>query len=290
MNVIKRKLKKYILLLLVCIFFSSCKEKTVIENELDSLKINLKNFIAIDTIFYKSKKVKSLRLYKEKSEYVNVNFYESGKKKSIGSVKDSQCHKEYIDWYENGKIKWLRQYDLGNQIGKNIEYLENGNLKQQFDNENNETIEYWKNGKPKFQFVENVSSSYHYFNGNFLEKYTNKLKDECDVEYFNENRTLIFKGHYIKKTLFKDNLKYNGTIICHFNNGKIALYQNVVNGIPNGKFYSCYGNGNLKYESEVENGKEIYYKAYYENGKVNFIRDGIKNTFTSWDENGKLIE
>lgn len=284
-------MKKHILLLLlISLTFSSCKEKTTIENELDLLGINSKNYNNIDTIFYKSKKVKSLRFYKEIEEYVDINFYESGKKKSIGNVKNGQCHNEYIDWYENGKQKWVRNYNLGNQIGKNIEYLENGNLKQQFDNEKNETIEYWKNGQPKFQFIENVSSSYHYFNGNFFEKYTDKSKDECDVEYFNENKKLVFKGHYKKDILFKDNLKYNGKIICFFNNGKISLYQNVINGIPDGKFYSSYGNGNLKYESVIENGKEIYYKSYYESGKVNFIRDGIKNAFTQWDENGKNIK
>ncbi|QYS90528.1 hypothetical protein JJC04_10660 [Flavobacterium covae] len=123
-----------------------------------------------------------------------------------------------------------------------------------------------------------------------MEKYINKLKDEYDVEYFNENGKLVFNGYYKKDVLFKDNIKYNGKIICFFNNGKTSIYQNVVNGIPNGKFFSSYGNGNLKYVSEVNKGKEIYYKAFYENGKTYFIRDGIKKTFTQWDENGKLMQ
>lgn len=282
--------KHFLLLFLISLIFSSCKEKTIIENELDLLGINSKIYDNIDTIFYKSKKVKSLRFYKDKEEYVDVIFYESGKKKSIQNVKNSQCHKEYIDWYENGKQKWIRKYELGIQIGKNTEYFENGNIKKEYDNDNKGSSEYWENGKPKFKSIENVSASYHYFNGKFLEKYINKSKDEYDVEYFNESGKLIFKGFYKNDVLFKNNLKYNGKIICFFNTGKISLYQNVVNGIPNGKFYSYYGNGNLKYESEAENGKEIYYKSYYENGKIYFIRDGIKNTFTQWDENGNLIK
>lgn len=37
--------------------------------------------------------------------------------------------------------------------------------------------------------------------------------------------------------------------------------------------------------------KEEHKVEYYsENGKPSFIRDGIKNTFTNWDENGKRIE
>ncbi|MBF7091266.1 hypothetical protein IUY40_06915 [Flavobacterium sp. ALJ2] len=282
--------KNILLIFFVTISFTSCEKKTVIDREIESLEIKPTNFSSADTIFYATNKIKSLRFIVTKTEYVNLSFYESGKKKSIGSVKNNQCHDKYIDWYENGKLKWTREYNYGNQIGKNIEYQKNGNLKQQFDNKKNETTECWENGKTKVKFIENVSSSYHYFNGNFMEKYTNKLKDEYDVEYFNENGKLVFEGRYEKNILFKENLKYNGKIICYFSNGKISLFQNIVNGIPNGKFYSSYGNGNLKYESEVKNRREIYYKSYYENGKVNFIRDGIKNKFTQWDENGNLIK
>jgi len=284
-------LKKHILLSFIfCLLISSCKNKTVIENELDSLGIKTEDYNKIDTTFYENKKVKSLRFYKAKTEYLDVNFYETGKRKSIGNVKDNQCHNEYIDWYENGKQKWIRNYNLGNQIGKNISYFENGNLKQVYDNDTKESTDYWENGKAKFKFIEKVSQSYHYYNGNFFEKYSKKLKDEYDVEYFNENGEMVFSGLYKGNILYKDNIKHNGKIICYFNNGKFSLYQNVVNGIPNGKFFSSYGNGNLKYESEVINGKEIYFKSYYENGKVNFIRDGIKNTFTQWDENGEIIK
>ncbi len=285
------KFKNYILLFLVIyLSFASCKKKTSIERELDLLDIKTAEYIKIDTVFYKSKKIKSLRFYKEKGEYVNVSFYESERKKTIGYVKNNQCHNEYTDWYENGKIKWTRKYNLGNQIGKNIQFREDGTMEQSYDNDSDESIVYWENGEINFKFKPNESSSYHYLNGNYIEKYTNKLKDEYEVEYFNENGKLVFKGLYKKKILFKENLKYSGEIICYFNNGKTSLYQNVVNGIPNGKFYSSYGNGKLKYESEVINGKEIYYKAYHKNGKLDFIRDGVNNKFTQWDENGKIIE
>lgn len=268
----------------------SCKNKTVIENELDSLGIKTENYNKIDTTFYENKKVKSLRFYEKKTEYVDVNFYESGKRKSIGNVKDNQCDNEYIDWYENGKQKWIRSYKLGNQIGKNKSYFENGNLKQEYDNETKESTDYWENEKAKFKFIEKVSQSYHYYKGNYFEKYRNKLKDEYDVDYFNESGKIVFSGLYKKNILYKNNEKYNGKIICYFNNGKVSLSQNVVNGIPDGKFFSSYGNGNLKYESEVNYGKETYYKAFYENGKIHFIRDGIKNTFAEYDKNGKLIK
>lgn len=286
-------MKKYILLsVLVCLLFSCGKKKTTIENELSAIGINKANYNVIDTFFYKSKKIKTLRFFKEKSDYIMVGFYESGKKKSIANIKNSnQCYDKFIDWYESGKPKWVRQYDNhGKQIGKNINFRENGTFEQEYDNDTKESTDYWLNGKPKFKYIENVSQSYHYDNGNLMEKYTQKIKGESYVEYFNENGDLVFSGLYKKRILFKDNLRYNGKIICYFNNGKISHFENIVNGIPNGKFYAYYGNGNLKYESEVKNDEEIYYKAYYENGKVNLIRDRIKNTFTQWDEKGKLIE
>ncbi|MFH7017539.1 hypothetical protein [Flavobacterium sp. FlaQc-47] len=264
----------------------------MIENELSAIEINKENYNVVDTILYERKKIKTLRFHKAKSDYIMVGFYESGKKKSIANIKNStQFYDKAIDWYENGKPKWIRKYDRnGTQIEKNISFRENGSIEHEYDNDTKESTDYWLNGKPKFKYIENVSQSYHYFNGNFMEKYTQKIKDEYYVEYFNENSDLVFSGLYKKKILFKDNARYNGKIICYFNNGKISHFENLINGIPNGKSFAYYGNENLKYEREVKNQEEIFYKAYYENGKVDFIRDQVKNTFTKWDEKGKLIE
>ena len=284
-------MKKIILLsFLTSLLLCSCKKKTIIENELDSLEISVKNFNSVDTAFYENKKIKSLRFYKIKNEYTDVFFYESGKKKSIGQTKNSQCNNKYIDWYENGKLKWTREYDNGNQIGKSIEYQQNGNLKQTNDNDKKEITEYWENGNPKLKFKNGGFQYSYYSNGNFLDKYDQIKKGETLVKFFNENGTNVFSGTYKSKFLYKDYIKYNGKIICNFENGKISHYEEVINGMTDGKFYGSYGNGILEYEGECKNGKEIFYKCYYENGKVNFIRDGINKTFTSWDENGKLIK
>tara|TARA_R110000850_G_scaffold18580_4_gene57019 strand:+ start:157481 stop:158335 length:855 start_codon:yes stop_codon:yes gene_type:complete len=284
-------LKKYILLsLLISLIFSSCKKKTIIEKELDSLGVKKENYNRIDTTFYENKKIKSLRFYKVKTEYVDINFYESGNKKSIGKVKDNQCHEEYIDWYENGKQKWIRKYNIGEQIGKSLNFYENGNLEKEYDNDTKEMTDYWLNGKTKFKFIEKISQSFHYNNGNYMEKFIHRGKDEYDCEYFNENGKLIFSGNYKKQALFKDNLKFNGEIICYFNNGKISIFQNIINGNVEGKFYNSYGNGNLKGVGLIENGKQLYFKSYHENGIVSFIRDSKNNTFTEWDEKGNLIK
>lgn len=253
--------------LLICILIFSCTKKSIIEEELDSLNLFSKNFNSVDTIFYKNKKIKTLRFYKSNSNYINVNFYESGKKQSIGEVKNSQCHNEYIDWYENGERKWVRNYDLGNQIGKNIEFRENGKIEKQFDNDKNESTDYWENGNPKFKFIENVLQYYYYSNGNLMEQYDKVNSEESFVKYLSENGEIIFSGYYKGRVLFKNNEKFNGTITCYFNNGKISHFEKVVNGIPDGKFYSYYGNGILKFEGEIENKKMIYYKSFSSDGK-----------------------
>lgn len=279
------------ILIIFFVFFTltSCNKKTIIDKEIESLEIKPTNFTSIDTVFYKSNKIKSLRLITTSREYINISFYESGKKKSIGCVKNSQCHEKYIDWYENGKLKWTREYNYGNQIGKSIEYEKNGDLKQQFDNDNKESTTYWQNGKPKLKFIENDLHCYFYYNGSLMEKYDRINKNEYFVKYYNENGEIKFSGNYKFNILYKDNKKYSGKIICYFNNKKISLYQENINGIPAGKFYTYYGNRILKFESEVKNGKELYFKYYYENGKIDFIRNGIKNTFTKWDEKGNLV-
>lgn len=282
-------LKKIILSFLVILLISSCSKKTVIETELDALGIKPEEFGSIDTTFYKSKNIESLRFYKIKTEYVEVFFYESGKKKSIYQVKGNQCEGKYVDWFENGKEKWVRQYKNGIQIGKNIVYQENGFPEKEVDNEKKEYKNYYANGKLKETFSENFHF-YCYLNGQFIEKYIKTGKDEFDVQYLSENGNVDFSGEIKSNILYKNNRRFNGKIICKFKNGKISHYEDVVNGIPNGKYYMYYGNGVLKFDAENADGKEVIYKYYYPNGKVNFIRDGKAKTFTEWDENGKLIE
>jgi antitoxin component YwqK of YwqJK toxin-antitoxin module len=282
-------LKKIILASFALILFYSCSKKSTIETGLEELGINHKEFNSTDTTFYKNKKIQSLRFFKKKTEYTEVFFYESGKKKSIYRVKENQCDGKYIDWFENGKEKWVRQYINGNQIGTSVTFRENGSLEKQFDNNTNEMTDCWGNGKTKFKFIENKLQYYYYFNGNLFEKY-DFGKDKYNAEYFNENGKTVFSGMYKKYILYKDNTKYNGKIICYFNNGKISHYEEFVNGMPNGKCYGCYGNGILKFDNVFENGKEIVSKQYYENGKIHLIRDKQNKKFTEWDKNSKLIK
>ena len=73
---------------------------------------------------------KGKALIKNDNEYVDIQFYKSGKKQSIIPVKNNQCHGKCFDWYENGKIKWLRENVSGNQVGKSINYNSDGILEK----------------------------------------------------------------------------------------------------------------------------------------------------------------
>ena len=104
-------------------------------------------------------------------------------------------------------------------------------LKQANDNDKKEITEYWENGNPKLKFKNGGFQYSYYSNGNFLDKYDQIKKGETLVKFFNENGTNVFSGTYKSKFLYKDYIKYNGKIICNFENGKISHYEEVINGM-----------------------------------------------------------
>ena len=109
------------------LFLISCKKETIIDNEIKSIPINIVEFQNIDTTF-EGGKIIGLKLYRTNQDYTEIAFYKSGKKKSIHRILNSQCHGNYFDWFEDGKIKWERSYINGNIVGYNNEYDEKGKI------------------------------------------------------------------------------------------------------------------------------------------------------------------
>lgn len=219
-----------------------------------------------------------------------MEFYESGKKKSIHRVKNGQSHGEYIDWFENGKIKWIRNYDNGIQIGESKIYFANGNLKTLNDNNTSEQTEHYDTGIPKDTRSDKKLIIY-YTNGQVKESFLIISEEEITVEYYNQNGSNAFKGKYISDTLYKDNKKYTGKIISYFSKGEISHFENLINGLPHGKSYSKHGNGNMKFEGEFVNGKRTGdHIHYHENGNKSSVKNIEKKTYKTFDESGQLIE
>jgi len=281
--------QKYILLFFISIFLSSCSEKSIIDTELGNIRISPNRFIVKDTTYHNNKSIKQLKFIQSDSEYFWVNFYNSGKKKSIHRVKNGQSHGEYIDWFENGKIEWERNYDNGIQVGESKIYFANGNLKTLDNNNTSEQTEYYDTGIPK-ETRSGKKLIIYYADGAIKESFLIISKEEITVEYYNQNTSNVFKGRYISDTLYKDDRKYTGKIISYFSNNEISHFENIIDGLPDGKSYSKHGNGTMKFKGGFYNGKPIGdHIHYYDNGNKNSVKNSENKTYKSWDEEGNPI-
>jgi len=272
------------------IILSSCVQKTKTSYQEIDNDIFVENYISVDTSYFSDKSIKTLKYIKSDSEYVNIDFHESGDKKAIGTVKNGQVHGEYIDWFENGKIQWIRNYENGNQIGESKTYTNNGFLKKVYDNLENKVTYYYPNGKPKETVSNNIYIDY-YLNGVVKKSFLRKTDKETTIEYFNENEEIVFKGKAVNDILYSNDSLFSGEIVCKFLNGEIAYSGKWLKGLSNGKMISKFGNGNLEFETDFINGKDIgVHIFYYENGKIKSSKNFKTGDFKQWDENGTLIE
>ncbi len=254
-------MKKHVFIFsLVILLFSACTAQSVIDKELDDLEIDAADYTKIDTLFFKSTKIRHLT-FKKNNHEISVSFYESGKKRSYYQYKDGTLYNKSFNWNENG------------------------NLETSVDQDTHELINYWENGKIKFKKIDDTYKSYHYLNGNYMVKIS-RLKDRStSYELYHENGDLSFSGIFRVRILYKNNAPYTGKIVCYFNDGKISSYQEVKNGKDIGKYYGYYGNGNLRSEGEVG----VYSKDYYENGNIQTFRDDKNKLTTEYDKKGKVI-
>ena len=289
-------MKKILITSLLALVITSCQEeKSEIDIELQELGINSSEFQKIDTLKFANENIESLTFHKIENDYYKLAFYENGSKKQFYRIKNDQFHGKAIDWFENGNIKWTREYVDGNMIGTNITYQENGFKEQDYNTENGTFIYYFENGNPRLK-TSDSSTTYYYDNGNKFEDYIYQFNSQNEntgkgiVKFYNENKDLAFEGTYDEALFLKDGVNFNGKITCYFDNGKPSLSFNLINGINEGKFYTYHGNGNLKHEGETIDAVEIYYKSYYPNGKPEYENDKENNIIKRWDENGKLEE
>jgi len=292
-NLFQDKTKTYeiLLILISLLILNACVEKSIIENELENLGINKADFVQIDTTFSENKLIKKLRFVKSDKEDIRISFYESGKKKSFIPTKNSQVHGECTDWFENGQIKWKRFYDAGNSIKQSITYDENGNRTKIDDFTDGSFTEFYDNDKPLFKRSDKMYIDY-YINGQIKGSFVKENDSLTKVKYFNENGKSVFVGKADSKfALYKNDSLYNGEITCEFLDGQISFNQKYLNGMPDGKTFSKYGNKNMEFELEFENGTEIgIHKRYFLNGQIQSTKDYDTKEYKEWDKKGNLVE
>ena len=252
----------------------ACQKKSLIETELESLAINSEDFVKTDTTFFENNSIEKLKFIKSNNERITITFYESGKKKSIIPVKDSQVHGECITWFENSTIKWKRYYEKGHSIKQSINYDENGNRIKIDDFTDGSFTEFFPNDKPRLKRSDSVYIDY-YLNGQTKTSFI-KLSDSLTkVEFFSENGKSNFKGTSdVNLILHKNGVPFNGKIESEFSDGEISFTQNFIDGLPDGKSHSKYGNRNIEFEVEFKLGKEIgIRKRYYSNGQIESVKN-----------------
>lgn len=262
--------------------------------ELESIPIKVTDFTHVDTTFV-NQNITGLKLYQDNSNYTNIEFYESGKKKFVHPVSDGQCHGKYVDWFEDGKIKWERSYVKGNQIGLSKHYNEKGLVTQIDDNsklgKDSWTIfEYFDNGQIKMKRSMNQ----------YVEYYPNSsIKCQWDIngekqfmKLFNENGELVFKGIYNSNsnmTYDEFGKPYTGKIITKFENGNISEQQEIRNELSHSLTHTYHPNGISKYTGKFDNGKKLGIHIFRNDlGEIESYTDYDKNIHKQRNQKGTL--
>ena len=212
-------------------------------------------------------------------------FYLSDKPKEVIPISNGIVSGTLKSYYENGNPKEIIHYLNGEQSSERIEYYENGNKKFSISKSDNAKgylhSHFYENGNLKST---EIYVSEHERDGKWIQYYPNgKMKSETEFikkKFFvqncwKEDGTQIMKngtGLYINeyspwKGLIQRteqeylNFKRHGKQYS-YDNDKISLYQEMVQGKENGITKSYDDNGNLTEETIYENGKEMSKKKY----------------------------
>ncbi len=153
----KYKKANVLIVVLSTILFLSC------ENNLKKEVVETFNDGSPKKVQYYSLNEKTKEVVKE------IQYYENGRKKYVGFYKNNQKDGKWIFWFENGK-KWSEGYFLqGLRTGKAMVYHENGKLFYE-----GEYLEGKKNGKWTFFNHEGNKVNVVVFNNGAIVSQTNK--------------------------------------------------------------------------------------------------------------------
>jgi len=179
----------------------------------------------------------------------------------------------YKEWYNDGSIKIICDYNNNNLHGSYNHFYQNGKFKYEY---------YMKHGVlhgTYLEFYDNdnvkVKCNYYYggLNGLYRYKYSNGLN--CITSYYKYG-------------------KEDGIVFSYFPNGKLLSKCHMNNGLKDGK-YEIYSYQNVLIELSEYNKGELYnYLKLYDNGKLKEIclYDDTQNIILNkkWYVNSKPIK
>ena len=181
---------------------------------------------------------------------------------------------EYIEYFRNGNISSIRNFDKGVLNGEVLVYYENESIRTKTNYNLNE--------------LEGKALAY-YENGNLKkESYYNNGKIVGETKLYHENGQL-----QVSLNFSKPNVQDDGEVISYHPNGVVAKRSNISNGLLNGDFKEWYDNGQIKTEGYYIDKVCFIKKEWWGNG--NLKREvSYKNneTFSEifWSDSGEKVK
>ena len=171
----------------------------------------------------------------------------------------------------NGDYVEISNFVKGVQTGEFSQTWTNGQVRVQGKYKDGKKdgiwIEYRKNGKP--------------------EKSTTYKNGERNGEY----KTFFTDGTVEKTENYLDGQREGVSKEFFYDSGKVKNEYTYTNNVKSGKYKMYYDDGTLREEGRCDDGKEVYRKEYYKNGKVKEISErnsrGGWEILESYDSDGK---
>lgn len=206
---------------------------------------------------------------------------------------------QFIDNYENGQTKWVRNYKQDILTGKEEFYFNNGELKWFGENTIISKKDPIKIAFTHYHPDSSVSQKGYLINdkleGTIQEFYSNgNLKSEMHFKEGKRNgltKTYYQDGSLLQKVYYKNDI-LTDSMYSYYPDGNLKEKGYFIHGLPNGIISSYYEDGVLKQEVSFKNDTiDGAYKTYFHNGNVKSLaiyHDGVLNgDLVTYYENGQ---
>jgi antitoxin component YwqK of YwqJK toxin-antitoxin module len=217
---------------------------------------------------------------------------------------------DYIEYYENGKIKRQGMFNANLYNGSWVYYYENGNIKAEgkFINGNGQDVSEIsgipKNGRDglwvfKYETGQKDQESIYKsgkINGEFKSFFKNGNIETIDTRV-NDIANGVYRKYFENGKLKEEgnfnNNKVHGIVKKYNESGNLLYEVNYDKGIKNGIEREFFTSGKTKKEFQYKNGKQDgLCKDYYENGniksEITMRNDKAHGAVKTYFENGKI--